>query len=73
LVWPLADALISAGYRIWYDEFQLKVGDSLRRSIDRGLVASRFGIVVLSPSFSLSNGRSMSSTALWAKRWMEAR
>jgi hypothetical protein len=51
LVRPLADALIRAGYRIWYDEFQLKVGDSLRRSIDRGLVASRFGIVILSPSF----------------------
>jgi hypothetical protein len=51
LVRPLADALISAGHRIWYDEFQLKVGDSLRRSIDRGLVASRFGIVILSPSF----------------------
>jgi hypothetical protein len=51
LVRPLADALISAGYRIWYDEFQLKVGDSLRRSIDRGLATSRFGIVILSPSF----------------------
>lgn len=51
MVRPLADALIGAGYRIWYDDFQLKVGDSLRRSIDRGLVASRFGIVILSPSF----------------------
>lgn len=51
LVRPLAGALIGAGYRIWYDEFQLKVGDSLRRSIDRGLAASRFGIVILSPSF----------------------
>lgn len=51
LVRPLADALISAGYKIWYDEFQLKVGDSLRRSIDRGLAASRFGILILSPSF----------------------
>lgn len=51
LVRPLAEALISDGYKIWYDEFQLKVGDSLRRSIDRGLAASRFGIVILSPSF----------------------
>ena len=51
LVRPLADALIGAGYKIWYDEFQLKVGDSLRRSIDRGLAQSRFGIVILSPSF----------------------
>lgn len=51
LVRPLAEALVKAGHSIWYDEMQLKVGDSLRRSIDRGLVASRFGIVVLSPSF----------------------
>jgi len=51
LVRPLAEALISAGHKIWYDEFQLKIGDSLRRSIDKGLAASRFGIVILSPSF----------------------
>jgi hypothetical protein len=47
---PLAQALRDAGLRIWYDEFALKVGDSLRRSIDRGLSRSRYGIVVLSPS-----------------------
>lgn len=48
---PLADALIARGLRVWYDEFELKVGDHLRRSIDRGLVRSRYGIVVLSPAF----------------------
>jgi hypothetical protein len=51
LVRPLATKLTDAGYKIWYDEFQLKVGDSLRRSIDRGLAKSRFGIVILSSSF----------------------
>lgn len=51
LVRPLADILKSKGHSIWYDEFQLRVGDSLRRSIDKGLASSRFGIVVLSPSF----------------------
>lgn len=51
LVRPLAEKLAEAGFKIWYDEFQLKVGDSLRRNIDRGLASSRFGIVVLSPSF----------------------
>lgn len=51
LVRPLAEKLIEAGVQVWYDEFQLKVGDSLRRNIDRGLASSRFGIVVLSPSF----------------------
>lgn len=48
---PLADALIKRGLKIWYDELTLKVGDSLRRSIDNGLSKSRFGIVILSHSF----------------------
>lgn len=52
---PLAETLRSHGYRVWYDEFSLKVGDSLRRSIDRGLAACRFGIVILSPSFFAKN------------------
>jgi len=47
----LADALCARGFRIWYDEFTLTVGDSLRRSIDRGLAHSRFGVVILSPNF----------------------
>ncbi|MBA3312498.1 MAG: toll/interleukin-1 receptor domain-containing protein [Planctomycetaceae bacterium] len=51
LVRPLADILQRLGHTIWYDEFQLRVGDSLRRSIDKGLASSQFGIVVLSPSF----------------------
>jgi hypothetical protein len=51
LVRDLAKALAASGLTVWYDEFTLKVGDSLRRSIDRGLAASRFGIVVLSHNF----------------------
>jgi len=48
---PLAKALEAKGLRVWFDEFTLTVGDSLRRSIDRGLANSRYGIVVLSPKF----------------------
>ena len=48
---PLAERLRQEHVEVWYDEFSLNVGDSLRRSIDRGLAQSRFGIVVLSPSF----------------------
>ena len=55
IVRPLANALISAGLRVWYDEFELRIGDSLRRKIDAGLVKSRFGIVVLSHSFFAKN------------------
>lgn len=50
-VTPLADALRTSGLRVWYDSFTLKVGDSLRESIDTGLRNSRFGVVVISPAF----------------------
>jgi TIR domain len=48
---PLAEALRTRGLAVWYDEFSLKLGDSLRQSIDRGLASSRYGIVILSPHF----------------------
>ena len=54
----LANALMSFGVRVWYDEFELKLGDSLSRSIDEGLSRTAFGLVVLSKSF-------------FAKRWTE--
>src|SRR4051794_34906546 len=53
---PLAQALAERGLKVWFDEFTLRVGDSLRTSIDEGLASSRFGIVILSPAF-------------FAKRW----
>lgn len=51
VVRPLANALRNEGLTVWYDEFELKIGDSLRRKIDQGLANSRFGIVVLSKNF----------------------
>jgi TIR domain-containing protein len=48
---PLADQFIELGLKVWYDEYTLTVGDSLRRSIDRGLASCRFGLVILSPHF----------------------
>lgn len=48
---PLAQQLTARGFNVWLDEMEICVGDSLRRSIDSGLANSRFGVVVLSPSF----------------------
>lgn len=42
---------MNLGLKVWYDEFTLRIGDSLRQKIDRGLARSRVGLVVLSPSF----------------------
>ena len=51
IVRPLAKALVEKGVNVWYDEFEMKIGDSLRRKIDKGLANSRFGIVVISKDF----------------------
>ena len=47
----LSELLREKGAEVWYDEFTLTVGDSLRKEIDRGLANSRFGVVVLSEHF----------------------
>lgn len=51
VVRPLALALQVRRFSVWHDEFELRIGDSLRRKIDRGIARSRFGIVVLSHAF----------------------
>ncbi len=48
---PLAIALNSLGLSVWYDEFSLRLGDSLSRSIDKGLEESSYGLVIISTHF----------------------
>ncbi|MCT9077002.1 DUF1883 domain-containing protein [Streptomyces fulvoviolaceus] len=48
---PLADYLQAAGLKVWLDVSELRIGDSLRRKIDRGLARSTFGVIVLSGPF----------------------
>lgn len=48
---PLARELRSAGLRVWFDEFELAVGDSLNEKINNGLSRSRYGVVIISPAF----------------------
>jgi hypothetical protein len=57
---PLARALQRLHCPVWYDEFSLRVGDSLRESIERGLTTSRFCILILTPNFLAKGG--------WPKR-----
>lgn len=51
LVRPLAELLKQYGLDVWYDEFELRVGSSISRSIDKGISNSNFGLLVLSKSF----------------------
>lgn len=55
IVRPLALALQQQGLRVWFDEFELRIGDSLRRKIDQGIARSAFGVVVLSTAFFAKN------------------
>ncbi|PXY43673.1 toll/interleukin-1 receptor domain-containing protein [Flavobacterium hydrophilum] len=48
---PLANELIQLGFKIWYDELTLKLGDSLFEEISNGIKKSNFGIVVISKNF----------------------
>lgn len=48
---PLSCLLAAQGHSIWFDEFSLDIGCSLRESIDQGLAHSDFGVVVLSDAF----------------------
>lgn len=64
---PLAEALQAEGFDIWYDEFSLTVGDSLRQNIDKGLASSCFGIVVLSSAFFSKNWPQYELNGLVAK------
>lgn len=47
----LAQRLRSAGLKIWFDQFQMAVGDVLHSSVNAGIAKSRYGVVLLSPSY----------------------
>lgn len=51
IVRPLAHVLSKRNIEVWFDEFELSLGDSLRESIDSGLSNSKYGLVVLSDHF----------------------
>jgi hypothetical protein len=63
-VQPLALALIARGVSVWYDEYEIQVGDSIRQKIDEGLARSQYGLVVLSPDFFLK-------TKTWPRRELD--
>lgn len=48
---PLAAELDRAGLRVWYDEYTMVPGDSVRESIDRGIRRSQAGILIMSAHF----------------------
>ncbi len=51
---PLVHGLTKLACPIWYDEYSLQIGDSLRESIEKGIKETKKCILVLTPNF-LSN------------------
>lgn len=51
IVKPLVKELEKYGLRVWYDEFELKIGDSLSESIDKGIINSKNGLIIVSNNF----------------------
>jgi len=56
LVRELAREMSTLMCPVWYDEYSLKVGDSLRASIEQGLKETTKCVVVLSPNFLSNDG-----------------
>ena len=48
---PLAELLTQRGLSVWLDQWELTLGDSLRRSIEEALSQASFGVVILSPAY----------------------
>jgi len=61
---PLYEELSKRGYKVWYDEYSLNIGDSLTESIEKGITSCKYGIVIISKNF-LSNEK-------WAKSELQS-
>ncbi len=48
---PLCERLRWLGYEVWFDEYSLKIGDSLIQQIDKGLSECDLAILILSKKF----------------------
>ncbi len=65
---PLADALIARGVTVWFDELNIRVGQSIRREIERGIRDARFGLVIVSEHFMAKQWTQAELDALWGKK-----
>ncbi len=47
----LAGALQRSRLRVWFDQFEMKLGDSIAKQINQGLAESQYGIILISPRY----------------------
>jgi molecular chaperone GrpE (heat shock protein) len=65
---PLKDALESRGLTVWFDEIKIKVGQSIRQEIEKGIATARFGVVIISPDFFKKQWTRAELDALFARK-----
>jgi hypothetical protein len=72
---PIANELCAklekAGLKIWYSGKELGVGDSIEKTIEKGLNRSRYGIVIFSPTYLAKNWTIREFYTLLAKEIQE--
>lgn len=56
IAFPIAQNLLRLQCPVWYDEFSLNLGDSLRESIEKGIRECTKCILVISPNFLSNSG-----------------
>ncbi len=52
---PLVARLEEGGFRVWYDEAEIRWGESVTEKVNWGLQNSRYVIVILSENFTKKN------------------
>jgi hypothetical protein len=70
---PLALELRRRGWSVWFDEFELKVGDNVVGRINQGLAESRMIIVILSRAFPGKTWPKRELSAVMAREISESR
>ena len=55
VVRPMVEALTQAGISCWYDEAEIRWGDSIAGNVNEGLAISRYVVVVFSSAFTRKN------------------
>ncbi len=55
IVRPIVEALSQSGISCWYDEAEIRWGDSIVQKVNEGLASSRYVVVVFSPAFVQKN------------------
>jgi hypothetical protein len=65
---PLADELKALGVKVWFDELNIRVGQSIRREIEEGIREAPFGLVIISKHFMAKQWTQVELDALWGKK-----